>query len=111
MPSRYEPCGLNQLYSLRYGTLPVVRKTGGLADTVVDASSQTIADGTASGFVFEPATTEALVEALLRAIDMYSDRSTWTQLQDTGMAQDLSWEKSASSYLDLYQQPPVQAES
>jgi len=111
MPSRYEPCGLNQLYSLRYGTLPVVRKTGGLADTVVDANSQTIADATASGFVFEPATTEALVEALLRAIDMYSDRSTWTKLQDTGMAQDLSWEKSASSYLDLYQQQPVQAES
>jgi len=110
MPSRYEPCGLNQLYSLRYGTIPVVRKTGGLADTVVDTSEATVADKTATGFVFEPATAEALVLALVRALETYGDKKTWSQLQRAGMAQDLSWEISARTYLDLYQQQPAKAE-
>jgi starch synthase len=110
MPSRYEPCGLNQLYSLRYGTVPVVRHTGGLADTVVDSDKQSLADGSASGFAFEPAKAEALAETLLRALDAYRDKAVWTQLQKTGMSQDLSWHKSAQRYLELYSQQPVGSE-
>jgi starch synthase len=107
MPSRYEPCGLNQLYSLRYGTIPVVRHTGGLADTVIDADAQSLQNGSASGFSFKPATAEALASALLRALEMYKDRDAWKQLQKNGMSQDLSWQSSAKRYLDLYSQPPV----
>lgn len=110
MPSRYEPCGLNQLYSLRYGTVPVVRHTGGLADTVVDTNDQTVRDGSATGFVFEQATAKALASTLLRALEAQRDPVTWMQLMRAGMTQDLSWEKSAKSYLDLYQQQPVTPE-
>ena len=107
MPSRYEPCGLNQLYSLRYGTVPVVRHTGGLADTVVDANPQTLKEGTATGFSFEQATADALTSAMLRAQKVYRDKDAWMQLQKNGMTQDLSWQKSAEHYLSLYSQPPV----
>lgn len=110
MPSRYEPCGLNQLYSLRYGTVPVVRRTGGLADTVVDATPESIEEGTASGFVFESATANSLTEALMRALEAHADKDLWRQMQRNGMSQDLSWRKSASHYLDLYRQPPVSPE-
>jgi starch synthase len=102
MPSRFEPCGLNQMYSLRYGTPPVVRATGGLADTVIDTTPETLAAGTANGFVFDEATPEALGSALARASDAWRDRTTWRRLQRTGMAQDFSWDRSASRYLDLY---------
>jgi starch synthase len=102
MPSQYEPCGLNQLYSLKYGTVPVVRATGGLADTVVDASDQTLADGTATGFSFSEYTAAALSEALQRACRAFADRATWTQLIETGMRQDWSWRSSAKRYAELY---------
>lgn len=102
MPSRFEPCGLNQLYSLRYGTVPVVRRTGGLADTVVDFAA---ADEDATGFVFEEASPVALASALQRALDLYrSEPDTWRQLIRNGMRQDFSWQQSARAYLDLYQQ-------
>lgn len=102
MPSRFEPCGLNQLYSQRYGTLPIVRKTGGLADTVVDALPETIASKTASGFVFEEPSVGALLETIKRALLLYSNKRTWVQLQKNAMRKDFSWRQSAQQYLDLY---------
>ncbi|GFO70878.1 starch synthase [Bathymodiolus japonicus methanotrophic gill symbiont] len=102
MPSRFEPCGLNQLYSQRYGTLPIVRKTGGLADTVVDAMPHTIADKIASGFVFEEPSVGTMLETIKRAILLYANKRTWQQLQKNAMRKDFSWRKSAQQYLDLY---------
>jgi starch synthase len=103
MPSQYEPCGLNQLYSLKYGTIPVVRRTGGLADTVVDATPEAIAGGRATGFVFVPHAPTAFAEALGRCLAMYRDNAfCWKQLQQTGMAQDWSWSRSAAEYERLY---------
>ena len=102
MPSRFEPCGLNQMYSLRYGTVPIVRRTGGLADTVVDASEETLAAGAATGFVFDSPVPQALLATLLRALSLYTQTPRWQRLVKTGMAQDFSWQKSARQYLDLY---------
>jgi starch synthase len=102
MPSRFEPCGLNQMYSLRYGTPPVVRATGGLADTVVDATPKNLAAGIATGFVFGPAQPQALLEALARAVRAWRDEDTWRALQRAGMAQDFGWERSARRYLELF---------
>jgi starch synthase len=102
MPSRFEPSGLNQLYSLRYGTVPVVRRTGGLADSVVDATPEAVARGEATGFVFDDYTVEAFWGAVQRALAAYRDRRLWQQLVRTGMAQDFSWDRAAARYLDLY---------
>jgi len=102
MPSRYEPCGLNQMYSLRYGTPPVVRATGGLADTVVDCNEATLAAGTANGFVFTEPTPQALRAALERAVGTWRDRAQWRELQCNGMRLDFSWRTSAQRYCDLY---------
>jgi starch synthase len=105
MPSRFEPCGLNQLYSLKYGTVPVVRATGGLADTVTDTTPETLATRAATGFQFE-AYNPALLEATLRrAVDTYwQNASVWRQLVETGMKQDWSWKASAHRYLEVYAQ-------
>ena len=102
MPSRFEPCGLNQLYSLRYGTVPVVRGVGGLADTVVDASAKSLADGSATGFVFAEASVSALVETLKRALDSYQEQTGWKRLALAGMAKNYSWRTSAERYMHLY---------
>jgi starch synthase len=102
MPSRFEPCGLNQMYSQRYGTPPIVRRTGGLADSVVDCTPQTLADGSATGFVFDDATPEALLLAVRRAQDLWQDRRLWSRIQRNGMARDFSWSASARRYLQLY---------
>ncbi len=103
MPSRFEPCGLNQIYSLRYGTPPVAHRTGGLADTIVHATPETLADGTATGFLFEEPTTDALWEAIQRPLRLYrADKDAWRRLAVTGMSQDFSWEASAKRYLELY---------
>jgi starch synthase len=102
MPSRFEPCGLNQMYSQRYGTLPLVRRTGGLADTVVDAVPQTIEDNSATGIVFDEATAGSLLEAVKRAAILYGNPKAWEQMQINGMSKDFSWERSARQYLDLY---------
>jgi starch synthase len=102
MPSRFEPCGLNQIYSLRYGTVPVVHRTGGLADTVVDTVPKTLADGTATGFLFDQSTAESLAEATSRALDLYARPQAWQQLALNGMEQDFSWERSARRYLEIY---------
>lgn len=102
MPSRYEPCGLNQMYSLRYGTPPVVRNTGGLADTVVDTTPRSLAREEANGFVFEEPTTEALQAALERAFELYRKPKQWMKLIKIGMRADHGWRRSAEHYLRLY---------
>ncbi len=102
MPSRYEPCGLNQLYSLRYGTVPVVRRTGGLADTVVPYSPQTIQAGEATGFRFGEATPEALLTTILLALRVYAQRDEWQALMRAGMQTEVSWVKPAKAYAALY---------
>jgi starch synthase len=104
MPSRFEPCGLNQMYSQRYGTLPIVRKTGGLADTVVDALPDSIQDGTASGFVFSEAVPGALMETIKRALVLHANKPLWQKLQRNAMSKDFSWENSANQYLALYRE-------
>ncbi len=96
MPSRYEPCGLNQLYSLKYGTVPVVHATGGLADTITNATDETLAAGTANGFSFDMYTTGALADALDRAYAAFTNWQMWTQLIRTGMQQDWSWNHQRS---------------
>ena len=103
MPSRYEPCGLNQLYSLKYGTVPIVRATGGLADTVVDYSEEDNAPGKATGFVFQEYSSAALLAAVNRALRLYEDREKWRQLMLTGMEQDWSWTRSAAEYVEVYE--------
>lgn len=103
MPSRFEPCGLNQMYSQRYGTLPIVRRTGGLADTVTDALPTTVQNGTASGIVFNEANASALMEAIKRTLFLYENKTIWKKIQQTAMAKDFSWQNSAQQYLELYQ--------
>ena len=100
MPSYYEPCGLNQMYSLRYGTLPVVRKTGGLADTVYDYHEY---KGGGNGFTFKTYTPYAVYLAILRAVQIFSDKNAWRAMQIRGMETDFSWESSAKKYQHLYQ--------
>lgn len=102
MPSRFEPCGLNQMYSLRYGTPPVVNFTGGLADTVVDASEAAIKDKTANGFVFDNLSADALLMTVERALSSYKKPKQWQQICETAMSQDLGWESSAKKYQQLY---------
>ncbi|MBP9033820.1 MAG: glycogen synthase GlgA [Pseudomonadales bacterium] len=102
MPSRFEPCGLNQMYSLRYGTVPVVHHVGGLADTVVDATPEALADASANGFSFRGADAGALVAAARRALASRADTMLWTRLQLTGMRRDFSWRHSARAYEQLY---------
>jgi starch synthase len=104
MPSRYEPCGLNQMYSQRYGTPPIVHATGGLKDSVVDATPETIAKKSATGFVFAPLSAETLFAACRRAAELYRNKRIWRQLQKNGMARDFSWEASARKYLALYRE-------
>ncbi len=102
MPSRFEPCGLNQMYSQRYGTLPIVRKTGGLADTVVDALPHNMSDGAASGIVFNDPVPGALLEAIKRSLVIFANKPLWQQLQRNAMSKDFSWQNSANQYLKLY---------
>jgi starch synthase len=103
MPSRFEPSGLNQMYSQRYGTPPIARATGGLIDSIVDATPQTLADGSATGFLFDEATAEDLWTAVTRAFDVFADRRVWRTLQQAGMAQDFGWRRRARDYAALYQ--------
>ena len=103
MPSHYEPCGLNQLYSLRYGTVPIVTATGGLADTVVDCSPESIKNGTASGFHLRDHSARSLDLAIGQALNIrYHETQQWKQIVETGMRQDWSWAVSAKKYVDVY---------
>ena len=104
MPSRYEPCGMNQLYSLAYGTPPIVRRVGGLADTVADTTPATLAAGTASGFAFNDYSSAALLECLDRALKIYfNDPPAWRKIQLTGMREDWSWNSSGRKYVHVYE--------
>jgi starch synthase len=102
IPSRFEPCGLTQLYGLRYGCVPIVARTGGLNDTVIDASHAALAAGAATGIAFGPIATMNLRRALRRAVRLYQEPKVWTALQKQGMKTDVSWNKSAALYADLY---------
>ena len=101
-PARFEPCGLTQMYAQRYGTVPVVRRVGGLADTVVDATPESLAARTATGFVFEDGTRDALERDISRALTLYREPLAWRRLQLQGMARDFRWQVSALKYLALY---------
>jgi len=101
-PSRFEPCGLTQLYAMRYGTLPVVRHTGGLYDTVMDATELSIRESAATGFVFEGETTTEMLHCVDRALDLYRQPLAWRKVQRQAMAQDFGWAESARQYLALY---------
>ncbi len=102
MPSRFEPCGLNQMYSQRYGTLPVVHRTGGLADSVVDCTPATLAIGSATGFVFDASTPASFLEAVERAVHAWRDPDIWRSLQRNAMTKSFGWKSSAGRYLELY---------
>jgi len=102
MPSRFEPCGMNQMYSQRYGTPPIVHATGGLNDSVVDCTPQTLADRTATGFKFFAPTADALLGAIERCVAAYADRAIWQSIQRNGMARDFSWNRAAQEYASIY---------
>jgi starch synthase len=104
MPSRFEPCGLNQMYSMRYGTVPIVRRVGGLADTVIDLTPKTNAAKTATGFIIEQHTAASLVGAVKRAMAAFGDHALWTSLMQAGMRADFSWDASARAYVRIYEQ-------
>jgi len=103
MPSRFEPCGLNQFYSLRYGTIPIVRKTGGLADSIINATPATIKSGAGTGFVFVEPNPKRMLDAARRAVSLYKGNPTqWSKLIQNAMNKDYSWEVSAKEYAKLY---------
>lgn len=102
MPSRYEPCGLSQLYSLRYGTIPIVRRTGGLADTVVPFKPSTALAGRATGFQFADVSADSLLATILLALKVYAEQDVWKSIQRAGMEVDFSWEHSAKQYVEVY---------
>ncbi|MCU7955365.1 MAG: glycogen synthase GlgA [gamma proteobacterium symbiont of Bathyaustriella thionipta] len=104
MPSRFEPCGLNQLYSLRYGTIPIVRKTGGLADTVIHASKENLNNRSATGVVFQEAEGSTILDAVNLTSLLYQNKDIWKKLMINGMKQEFSWKESAKQYLALYAQ-------
>jgi starch synthase len=99
MPSKYEPCGLNQMYSLRYGTLPIVRSTGGLADTVEDLNAK---PKSGTGFVFEKYQAKQMLDAVKRAVSAFADEKVWTPAMKRAMSRDNSWGASAEKYIELY---------
>ncbi|MFC2134003.1 glycogen synthase GlgA [Bacteroidota bacterium] len=103
MPSKYEPCGLNQIYSLKYGTPPIVRRTGGLADTVSDWNELfSKGDQSGTGFVFEEYSAASLINAVKQAVSLFKEKERWRQIQKNGMQKNYSWKKSAEKYVDLY---------
>ena len=102
VPSRFEPCGLTQLYGLRYGALPVVARTGGLNDTVIDANDAALLAGVATGFQFAPVDQATLEHTLTRAADCYRDKALWRGMQKRAMGSDVSWGRSAAAYAQLY---------
>jgi starch synthase len=104
MPSRFEPCGLNQMYSLRYGTPPIVHATGGLADTVVDCTKESLSDGSANGFAFGQPSAQALLGAVRRAVSAWNDTLLWRKLQENGMKRDFGWARTAGRYRALYEE-------
>ena len=109
MPSKYEPCGLNQIYSLKYGTIPIVRATGGLDDTIQDYTqdsrlkTQDSSTGEGNGFKFNEYSSHALLTKIKEAVKIFSNKKEWKRLVQTAMQQDFSWERSAKRYVELYE--------
>ena len=103
VPSRFEPCGLTQLYGLKYGSLPLVRKVGGLADTVVDSSLENLDDATATGFVFDRFDALDYVAALRRAFALFKRKGEWQEVQRRAMAQACDWDAAAAQYVAQYE--------
>ena len=103
VPSRFEPCGLTQMYGLKYGSLPLVRSVGGLADTVVDADLATLEDQTATGFTFRDFSGDAYRHAVRRAFALFARKAAWARVRQTGMRQAFSWDQAAAQYLAVYQ--------
>ena len=99
MPSMYEPCGLNQMYSLVYGTVPIVRETGGLADTVINFNEK---NGEGNGFVFKKYDSKELLKEVKKAVKLFDDKKSWAKIMRNGMKSDFSWLSSAKKYLELY---------
>ncbi|EPX76095.1 glycogen synthase GlgA [Salipiger mucosus] len=104
VPSRFEPCGLTQLYGLRYGTIPLVARTGGLADTVIDASPAGVAAGAATGVQFHPVTAQALAQALMKLVKLHQEPDTWSRMMRNAMAAKVGWDQSAAAYAALYEE-------
>ena len=104
VPSRFEPCGLTQLYGLRYGCVPIVSRVGGLADTVVDANDAALKAGVATGIVFAPVESTSLLDAVRRAVDLHGRSEAWRAIQSNGMRADVGWSRSAGEYVDVYRQ-------
>jgi starch synthase len=104
VPSRFEPCGLTQLYALKYGSVPLVRRVGGLADSVTDTQPDTLASGTATGIVFDHMDTAEFAHALQRALALYRHPTHWQQVQRAGMRQRFSWDEAARQYAALYRE-------
>ena len=102
IPSRFEPCGLTQLYGLRYGCVPVVARTGGLADTVIDANESAVSMGVATGVQFAAANGEAFLHAVRRTVALHREAVAWASMQKQGMKADVSWRRSAQKYVDIY---------
>ncbi|MDD3266875.1 MAG: glycogen synthase GlgA [Burkholderiales bacterium] len=102
VPSRFEPCGLTQLYGMAYGTLPLVRKVGGLKDTVTDSSLENLDDGIATGFVFDAFNIDEFKSAMRRAFALYSRKTEWNRFQKIAMAKDFGWDVAAKTYIDIY---------
>jgi starch synthase len=102
VPSRFEPCGLTQLFGLRYGAVPLVALTGGLADTVIPANTAAMKEGVATGFQFHPITADALAHSLIQLCHLFKDKDEWTRLQRNAMKHPVNWSTSAKSYADLY---------
>jgi starch synthase len=103
VPSRFEPCGLTQLYGLRYGTVPVVAATGGLADSVIDANVMALNARVATGFQFHPIDGMAFRHCLRNVASLFADKPNWTRLQKRGMTQELGWSASSATYATLYE--------
>jgi starch synthase len=104
LPSRFEPCGLTQLYALRYGAVPIVSRVGGLKDTIVDANEMALQAGVATGLQFSPPTAKALGTALRQAEQFFQDKDTWRKLQINGRRTDVSWRHPARRYAELYRE-------
>ncbi|WP_459555797.1 glycogen synthase [Lacunimicrobium album] len=103
MPSRFEPCGLNQMYSMIYGTVPIVHRVGGLADSVVNVTTSTLSAGTANGFSFDHYTGSAFIFTVQEALRVFEDKQTWQKIVQNGMSTDWTWKRSANQYVDVYQ--------
>lgn len=103
VPSRFEPCGLTQLHGLRYGCVPIVTRTGGLADTIIDANEAALSAGVATGFQFEPLARQPFLNAIRRALNVHREPANWRRMQVEAMKSDVSWDRSAQCYIDVYQ--------